>query len=224
MFYCEDLPMAVRACRIMTDAHEGQQRDGGARFREHPFRVALTVADDVALFGRELLEPYSRAEAVAAALVHDVLEDVEPALVAEYEKRIHLDLGPQVLELAKLLRNPSKDLPKHTPRPEKKALDCAHYRNPALHPVVRLIKLNDRPDNLNETAAWGDERCKGYIDESVALRAAIMDGLWDSVWAARYGETATTNAFRSAYARYGAALRAACERVGITYMVIPEPK
>ncbi len=203
----------LHAVRIAVEAHAGQFRDDGVTpFIYHPLRVALRVAEDVAMFGRDLLDPYTHDETVAAAVLHDVLEDVPEDRRPTWEARILAHLGKNVLQLAILLRNPSKDLPKHTPRAEKKALDRDHYRAPTLPAAVRLVKLCDRPDNLSEMTTWTLARIGGYAEESEGLLDAILSGLWQSAECHRYGMVATQNAFRVSIERYKLALVSARDR------------
>ena len=58
--------MIATAARISREAHEGQTDKAGAPYWTHPARVADNV---VALY------PDAPAEAVAAAFLHDVIED-----------------------------------------------------------------------------------------------------------------------------------------------------
>ena len=209
-----DNELVIKATRIMIEAHAGQTRDDKTPFHFHPFRVAVQVSRDVGLFGSGLLDPFSRAEVVAAALVHDVLEDVHPDQVSDFDAHINVDLGANVGRLAWLLRNPSKDLPKGTPRPEKKFCDCAHYRAPAVPPAVRLVKLCDRADNLTDLKGWSPKRILGYADESEPLLDAITAGLWESEWCRGYGLVATQHAFRDPIDRCRRAVADARARAG----------
>jgi (p)ppGpp synthase/HD superfamily hydrolase len=170
------------------------------------------VAAD-ALEGR-LTQPYSAAETVAAALVHDVVEDADVNEREDWKGCIGAELGPNVLELAVLLCNPSKALPDGTPRAQKKAADVAHYRDPERPAAVRLVKLCDRSDNLADMRVWRRERALTYIDESVTLRDAILAGLWESAACVNYGKVATQNAFKPAVERYNAAMKGAFDRFG----------
>jgi (p)ppGpp synthase/HD superfamily hydrolase len=81
-------PLVRDALELASEAHRGQQRkDNGAPYVTHPVRVAQLVTDA----GLD-------DEAVAAALLHDVVEDSETS-AAEIERRF----GPTVARLVAAL-------------------------------------------------------------------------------------------------------------------------
>ena len=208
-----DTTLVIRATRIALEAHAGQFRsDGRTPFHWHPIRVAQLVSEDVKIFGRTLLGDRPAHEVVSAALVHDVLEDVPPKARAYWDTRIVEDLGSSVAAMARLLRNPSKDLPVQTARATKKDRDCQHYRDPGVPAAVRLIKLCDRADNLADMTGWSRSKVTTYLDESVRLVDALWVGLLESSDCRAYGEPATRNAFESPFARCHRSIAAAATR------------
>ena len=64
-----DRELLTRAFRFAAKAHEGQQRRSGEEFIHHPYSVARICA--------ELRQP---DETIAAALLHDVVEDTQVTL------------------------------------------------------------------------------------------------------------------------------------------------
>src|ERR671914_1030683 len=64
-----DRDLLARAFRFAAKAHEGQQRRSGEEFIHHPYAVARICA--------ELRQP---DETIAAALLHDVVEDTDVSL------------------------------------------------------------------------------------------------------------------------------------------------
>src|ERR1043165_2198922 len=64
-----DRDLLTRAFRFAAAAHEGQQRRSGEDFIHHPYGVALILAS------LRLDE-----ETIAAALLHDVVEDTDTTL------------------------------------------------------------------------------------------------------------------------------------------------
>src|SRR5918999_1776510 len=64
-----DRDLLTRAFRFAEHAHEGQQRRSGEEFIHHPYAVAGICA--------ELRQP---DETIAAALLHDVVEDTDVSL------------------------------------------------------------------------------------------------------------------------------------------------
>lgn len=125
-----DLPL--KALRFAEQAHAGQFRDyTGAPYITHPIRVAARIA---AL-------PDSTEEMVAAAFLHDVVEDCGVSL-----DEIGKEFGPVVRQLVGELTN-APDQPGHN-RNAREA-----YRFAKLATVskeAKTIKLADRIDNLSE--------------------------------------------------------------------------
>src|SRR6266566_4956949 len=78
-----DRELLARAFRFAAKAHEGQQRQSGEEFIQHPFGVAKICAE------LQLDE-----EAVAAALLHDVVEDTETRI-----EDVEAEFGPEVARL-----------------------------------------------------------------------------------------------------------------------------
>lgn len=88
----EDLPhfvahleLLTRAYRFARDAHTDERRRGGSGI-EHPAAVAMIVA------------PYADADVVAAALLHDVLEDTTVT-----REEIEVEFGPSIADLVAAL-------------------------------------------------------------------------------------------------------------------------
>src|SRR5215208_2148965 len=78
-----DVAAIRRAYDVAAAAHEGQLRDSGAPYIEHPLQVATTLADlqmDTAT--------------ICASLLHDVVEDTSVELTA-----IENDFGAEVARL-----------------------------------------------------------------------------------------------------------------------------
>ena len=138
--------LILRAARLAAIAHNGQKRKW-AHFDDsyvsHPMRVAGLVA----------LSSRATPEMVAAAWVHDVLEDTK--LIAQ---DISDACGDKVLELVWELTNASFDSTmKDKPRAERKAADRRKIAGASWE--ARFIKLADRIDNLrdmNESKAPAD--------------------------------------------------------------------
>ena len=153
-------PLTQSALAFATQAHAGQVRKGaGGPYLQHPLRVATRLSR----------LPQATPQWVAAALLHDTLEDCGVS---------HDDLqqrfGTEVADLVRELTNPSKQFPELS-RPEKKALDRAHVATVSL--PAKMIKLIDRSDNLREGAASMDpEWLAVYVGESRAL-AAVLAGV-----------------------------------------------
>jgi guanosine-3',5'-bis(diphosphate) 3'-pyrophosphohydrolase len=151
--------LILRAARIAKAAHAGQLRKYRPRpYIEHPARVAASA----------MLIDGITAEEVAAAWLHDVIEDcgyIPERLAAEGVPQATIDL---VLELT----NPSKQHP-NLPRAERKRLDREHLAH--VSPAARRLKALDRIDNLRELQHAPRDFCSLYADESLQLAAALAD-------------------------------------------------
>lgn len=152
--------LIVRAAKIAAEAHRSQVRKyTNDPYVFHPMRVAGRIT---LLFKATPIE-------IAAAWLHDVLEDSS----LNEEDLKDRGMPPSVIAYVKALTNPSKAMPKGTPRATRKATDFEHL---ARQPVwVRTIKLIDRIDNLMELS-WSDKDFMAlYCQESRGLAEAIGD-------------------------------------------------
>ncbi|WP_462417454.1 RelA/SpoT family protein [Kytococcus sp. Marseille-QA3725] len=140
-----DLSVVERAYRVAARAHEGQFRKSGDPYITHPVAVAGLLAD----LGMD-------APTVAAALLHDTVEDTEYS-----QEQLEADFGP---EIALLVDGVTK-------------LDKVHYGDSAQAETVRkmvvamskdirvlVIKLADR---LHNARTWR------YVSPESAWRKAV---------------------------------------------------
>ncbi len=149
--------------------HRGQVRKyTGRPYIEHPARVA----------GRVMTLAYVDDDVVAAAWMHDILEDCKGAIIPAI-------FSPRCYGMIAALTNPSKDHPLLN-RDERKQMDRDHLRN--VEPWVKIIKLIDRIDNLHDLRFCGDGFKYQYARESQKLCEAIrsysnsvIDGLCDEL-------------------------------------------
>lgn len=141
-------------------AHEGQYRKYGDNipYVQHPIRVSLKVSKTV----------NAKVIPVAAALLHDVLEDTN------VEKQVIINAcGEDVLWLVEELTNPSK-LPENQKknRAERKRIDREHIAQ-ASH-SAKIIKLCDRIDNLYDLGGGAPQDFRSlYARESRLLLDAL---------------------------------------------------
>src|SRR6266446_6272639 len=75
-----DLDLVTRAYRVSAQAHRGQKRQSGDDFLSHSVAVATILA-----------EQQMDSTTIAAALLHDVVEDSDVSL-----EQIRQDFGPEV--------------------------------------------------------------------------------------------------------------------------------
>lgn len=141
------------ADRLAADAHAGQVDKAGRPYVEHVRRVATYV-------------DRSDAYAIAAALLHDVLEDTltTPAQLLE------LQIPEVVVEAVERLTRKSEQ-----PAPD-------YYREILSHPLSREVKLADLADNTDpdRLAQLPDAQrlrlIRKYADAYQALGACLEDG------------------------------------------------
>jgi guanosine-3',5'-bis(diphosphate) 3'-pyrophosphohydrolase len=119
-----------RAASAAARFHQGQMRkDGRTPYIAHPFRVAMTVRD---VFGVD------DHVAVAAALLHDVIEDTT-ADYDDVEQEFGADTARVVASLTKDMRMPEA------------AREAAYDSQLARAPwQARLVKLADVYDNVSD--------------------------------------------------------------------------
>ena len=160
----------VRDASMLAAHHHRSQirRYNGVPYFTHLKRVAEATAKLSA----------ATPEMVAAAFLHDLLEDQAPTAEERprLERYILNDTGAITLRYVIGLTNPSKG--SNLPRAERKKMDREHLAKQEVE--VRRIKLVDRIDNLAETfhsdmigLATDFEFQNTYIDESLALMEAL---------------------------------------------------
>lgn len=149
--------LILDAARFSRERHEGQSRKvTGLPYILHPGRVASRVA---------LLEDAS-AEMVAAAWLHDVVEDTGTP-IHEIEQRF----GPVVARIVAGLTNHfTKEAYPDMNRRARKAKEIDRLM--AQPVAIRRIKLLDRIDNLGELDPF-DEFTRVYMMESQELLDAM---------------------------------------------------
>lgn len=149
--------MRVRAQHFAIKAH-GKQRYGPHPYRYHLARVAEAVDEYYA----ELSGPIAHESLVAAAWLHDTLEDTDTSI-----NRLHRTFGPEVTALVVTLT----DVPGKS-RAERHARTYPKIRT-AGHQAVGL-KLCDRIANLRGCRELGnDKMLLRYHEENMDFAAAL---------------------------------------------------
>jgi (p)ppGpp synthase/HD superfamily hydrolase len=143
-----DVSLLTRAALTAAEAHKGQTRKGGqVPYVNHVIEVAHLVA-----------EAGGTPEMVAAALLHDTVEDSDLGAQA-----IETAFGPCIATLvAGLTDAPDwKDLP----RPDRKRRQAAHMAGAPR--AVRRIKIADQTSNVRDVgrlpAGWKPAEARAYI-------------------------------------------------------------
>ncbi len=129
---------------IATRAHAGQLRRGGAPYIGHPVEVALILRDELGV---------SAYEVIAAALLHDAVEDSELTL------EDLTGFSARTRELVALLTDPE---PRMTPARRRE-----HLGEIWKDPDATLLKAADRLSNLRDVALMpsADAR-RRYVDRT----------------------------------------------------------
>jgi len=152
------MSIILKAAALAVRAHEGQKRKySGFPYITHPARVA----------GRVGILPGATEEMVAAAYLHDVLEDTTVTR-AEIEEATNAQVGFYV----DCMTNRSKG--SGLPRDQRKAMDRKHLSE--VPDEVKLIKAIDRIDNLLEMDYAPSDFCKLYAEESLRLADVLGTG------------------------------------------------
>lgn len=158
-----DFDLIRRSYAFATVAHEGQRRQSGQPYIDHPIEVAII-----------LLDLRLDAESIAAALLHDVVEDSGvPISVIEHF------FGQQVASLVdgvtKLSGYESKS---------KEEAQAGTYRKliiaSADDPRVVLIKLADRLHNMRTIHATPPQKQQRVARETLEIYAPLAHrlGMW----------------------------------------------
>lgn len=144
----KNLNQTLIALSVARRLHEGQYRKDGTPYISHPLKVCSTlisygIDDDTTL---------------AAALLHDVLEDCADKLpMGGRELEIQYHLSEDVVDIVTLLTKES-------------GLDDyelgIYFRNIEANPKAALIKLSDRLHNSSTVYNLSFEKLKKYLRET----------------------------------------------------------
>lgn len=139
-----ELPQTLRALPLMRRYHEGQTRKGR---QEVPYRIhPLTLACHALALG------VAEDDVLAAALLHDVVEDCGASLE-------ELPVGDAVRHTVELLSYP--------PQADKDAIKPAYYAAIRTDPAASLIKCLDRCNNLaTMVCAFPHRKMVRYVQET----------------------------------------------------------
>jgi GTP diphosphokinase / guanosine-3',5'-bis(diphosphate) 3'-diphosphatase len=152
-----DVTTIADAFAVADDAHRDQRRKSGEAYINHP----VAVAELVCSLGAD-------TATIAAALLHDVVEDT-PVTLADIEARF----GPQVAGLVDGCTKVARVRVEQTPA----ALAADRYRKLfvalAADPRVVVIKLCDRLHNLRTIHALPPEKAARIGRETLAVHAPL---------------------------------------------------
>lgn len=153
--------MILKAAALAKEIHQNQKRKyNGDPFILHPMRVA----------GRVTLLPGATKEMVAAAWLHDAIEE-SSAPMLDVMRAIHRSAGWDVLRLVLELTNTTKQLPIPLSRAERKKYDRERLMHVSLD--AKIIKLVDRIDNVLDMKGAPEDFARLYLEESKLLASAL---------------------------------------------------
>ncbi|MGZ9676515.1 RelA/SpoT family protein [Flavobacterium sp. GNP001] len=222
----EDKKLIRKAFDVSVEAHKDQRRKSGEAYIFHPIAVAKIVASEIGL----------GATSIAAALLHDVVEDT-PTTVQDIERLFN----PKVAQLVEGLTKISlvqKDL--------NASMQAENFRKMilTLNDDVRviLIKLADRLHNMQTMDSMQEDKQTKIASETLYIYAPLAHrlGLYNiktklEDLGLKYTEPAIYNEIVSkiketkeqqdAYiADISEVLKASLDKEGVEYMIKGRPK
>ena len=222
----EDKKLIRKAFDVSVEAHKDQRRKSGEAYIFHPIAVAKIVASEIGL----------GATSIAAALLHDVVEDT-PTTIQDIERLFN----PKVAQLVEGLTKISmvqKDL--------NASLQAENFRKMilTLNDDVRviLIKLADRLHNMQTMESMQEDKQTKIASETLYIYAPLAHrlGLYNiktklEDLGLKYTETAVYNDIVSkiketkeeqdAYIEaISTVLKTSLDLEGVTYIIKGRPK
>lgn len=156
----EDVAFVYRAYLFGAEAHEGQTRKSGEPYIYHPIAVA-----------RILAEMRMDSQTLAAAILHDVIEDTPTA-----KEQIAQEFGQSVAEIVDGVTK-LDHLNFHT-RAEAKAESFRKLLLSMVNDIrVILIKLADRLHNMRTLGAMPKDKARAIAAETLEIYAPIANRL-----------------------------------------------
>ena len=169
-----------KAYHFAEECHDGQKRMSGGPYIEHPLQTALFLA-----------ELHLDATTIAAALLHDVIEDCG-ITYDDLKIRFGEDVAKLVGSVTKLTRMDlalmDKDDPQQARVFQEERLHAESLRKMlvAMAEDVRvvLIKLADRLHNMRTLGALALHRRQAIAQETLDIYSPLAHrlGIWDIKW------------------------------------------
>jgi len=175
----DKLQIVTDAYNFAATAHEGQVRMSGEPFIEHPLETAIFLAD-----------LRMDANALAAALLHDVIEDCDVDF-EEVESKFGTEVAKLVDGVTKLTKTETMS-DERSPEPstgsEDSVANAASLRKMLMTMAedirVVLIKLADRLHNMRTVSGLPPERRLAFSQETLDIYAPLAHrlGIWEIKW------------------------------------------
>jgi GTP pyrophosphokinase len=174
-FSFTDRSFVERAYRFAEQAHAGQVRKSGDPYITHPLEVACILA-----------EMHMDAETLAAALLHDVVEDCKSITLDDLQREFGDTVATIVDGVTKLDRVPiNTDI---DPRRRTADRDAEYIRKmlTGMGEDVRvvLVKLADRLHNMRTLSHMAPEKQVKISQETLDIFAPLANrlGIWQIKW------------------------------------------
>ena len=175
----DKLELVQDAYRFAEQAHQGQKRVSGEPFVEHPLQTALYLA-----------ELRLDSNAIAAALLHDVMEDCGIAF-EELDRQFGSEVAMLVDGVTKLTKVELLPVPSSETQRPSYSDDLARAETlrkmltyMAQDIRVVLIKLADRMHNMKTLSALPKNRRLSIAQETLDIYAPLAHriGIWEMKW------------------------------------------
>lgn len=157
----DDKKLIRKAFDVAVDAHKDQRRKSGEAYIFHPIAVAKIVASEIGL----------GATSIAAALMHDVVEDTDITVV-DMERMF----GPKIAKIVEGLTKIAK-----VKTEQDVSLQAENFRKMllTLHEDVRviLIKIADRLHNMQTMDSMVDYKQAKIASETLYIYAPLAHRL-----------------------------------------------
>jgi GTP pyrophosphokinase len=147
-----------QALDFATEAHYEQWRRSGDAYILHPCSVAKVLAEEMDIVNPEIL---------AAALLHDTVEDVEEVTIDLVGEKFGLYVQA-IVEGCTKVTHFSGDKQMHS-----KLIHRKIFSGTALRPEVMLVKLADRLHNLRTLQAMPRRKRQRIADETLDIYAPL---------------------------------------------------
>ena len=155
-----DMEMLDKAYHLAERAHDGQFRRSGEPYICHPLHVAMLLVD----LGMD-------TESLAAALMHDVVEDTSVTL-DELESQFGTDVAHMVDGVTKLTKIKFSSVEEQQAENLRKMLMAMSQ-----DVRVMIIKLCDRLHNMRTGDAWPEQKRRDKALETMEVYAPIAHRL-----------------------------------------------
>ena len=177
----EDATELIREAYLFADrSHEGQLRKSGEPYIAHPIEIALFLSD-----------LRMDEQAIAAALLHDVVEDCDVSL-----DELSIQFGPEISKLVdgvtKLtqldsrIHNPLRAINGNARDPDNLYAESLRKMLVAMAEDIRvvLIKLADRLHNMKTLDALPPEKQRRIAQETLDIYSPLAHrlGIWEIKW------------------------------------------